>query len=92
LLVIALAQAFGFIGVVLAPPMAVAVQILFQHLYPFATPSVSTELSTQTISIKERLFQLKRRVHQGSNHRETVRLIDQLQRLANRTTDYLQEY
>jgi putative permease len=91
LFVIALAQAFGFLGVVLAPPLAVAVQILFQHLYPFATPTVPAEISEQTNSIKERLLQLRRRV-QTSNQREAVRLVARLQRLLNRTTDYLQEY
>lgn len=91
LFVIALAQAFGFIGVVLAPPLAVAVQILFQHLYPFATPTVPVEISEQTTSIKERLLQLRRRV-QNANQREAVRLVARLQRLVNRTTDYLQEY
>ena len=91
LFVIALAQAFGFIGVVLAPPLAVAVQILFQHLYPFATPTVPTEITEQTTSIKERLLQLRRRI-QDANQREAVRLIVRLQRLVNRTTDYLQEY
>jgi predicted PurR-regulated permease PerM len=91
LFVIALAQAFGFLGVVLAPPLAVAVQILFQHLYPFATPTVPPEISEQTTSIKERLLQLRRRV-QNLNQREAVRLVARLQRLANQTTDYLQEY
>jgi putative permease len=33
LFVVALAEAFGFIGVILAPPLAVAVQIAFQHLH-----------------------------------------------------------
>jgi predicted PurR-regulated permease PerM len=91
LFVIALAQTFGFIGVVLAPPLAVAIQILFQHLYPFATPTVPTEISDQATSIKERLLQLRRRV-QNSNKREAIRLVARLQRLHNRTTDYLQEY
>jgi predicted PurR-regulated permease PerM len=91
LFVIALAQTFGFIGVVLAPPLAVAIQILFQHLSPFATPTVPVEIAEQTTSIKERLLQLRRRV-QVSNQREAVRLVARLQRLMNRTTDYLQEY
>lgn len=91
LFVIALAQAFGFMGVVLAPPLAVAVQILFQHLYPFAMPTVPAEISEQATSIKERLLQLRRRV-QNSNQREVAQLVARLQRLINRTTDYLQEY
>jgi len=91
LFVIALAEAFGFLGVVLAPPLAVAVQILFQHLYPFATPASSTEIVGQVTGLKERLLQLKRRL-QDHPHREAIRLIDRLQRLINRTTDHLQEY
>lgn len=91
LFVIALAQAFGFIGVVLAPPLAVAIQIMFQHLYQFPTATSSTELVGQVADIKERLFQLKRRLQMARN-REGVRLADRLQRLADRATEQLQEY
>jgi putative permease len=91
LLVIALAETFGFIGVILAPPLAVAVQILFQHLYQFVTPTFSTETSEQLGDIRKRLFQLKRRL-QHSRSREGIRSIDRLQRLVNQTTDTLQEY
>jgi len=91
LFVIALAEAFGFIGVVLAPPLAVAVQILFQHLYQLATPTFSTELAGEVTGIKERLFQLKRRL-QNSRSRESKRLVDRLNGLVNRASDYLQDY
>ena len=91
LFVIALAEAFGFIGVVLAPPLAVAVQILFQHLYQLATPTFSTELAGEVTSIRERLFQLKRRL-QNSRSRESRRLLDRLNRLVNRASDHLQDY
>ncbi|HLO17188.1 MAG TPA: hypothetical protein VK206_20310, partial [Anaerolineales bacterium] len=91
LFVIALAEAFGFIGVILAPPLAVAVQIMFQHLYQIATPTFSTEAADQVASIRERLFQLKRRIQNPMN-RETIRLLGRLNQLVKRTTDYLQEY
>ncbi len=91
LLVIALAEAFGFIGVVLAPPLAVAMQILFSHLYPLATPTSSTELTEQVDDISKRLLELKRRLQQSRN-RDGIRLVDRLQRLAKETTDTLQEY
>jgi len=91
LFVIALAETFGFIGVVLALPLAVAVQILFQHLYQFVTPTFSTETSERLSDIRKRLFQLKRRL-QHSRSREGIRSIDRLQRLVNQTTDTLQEY
>jgi len=89
--VIALAQTFGFIGVILAPPLAVAVQILFQHLYPLAAPTFSSETAEQVSDIKERLLQLKRRL-QASRNRESLRLVDRLQRLVDRTADQFQEY
>jgi predicted PurR-regulated permease PerM len=91
LFVIALAETFGFIGVVLAPSLAVALQILFQHLYPIVTPTFSTEMSEQLGAIRKRLFELKRRL-QHSRSRESKRLIDRLHRLVNETTDTLQEY
>jgi hypothetical protein len=91
LFVIALAETFGFIGVILAPPLAVAMQILFQHLYPIATPTFSTEMSEQVGNIKERLLQLKRRL-QTSRNRESIRLADQLHRLLDQAADQLQEY
>jgi len=91
LFVIALAEAFGFIGVVLAPPLAVAVQILFQHLYQSPATTFSSELSEHLAEIKERLLQLKRRL-QTSRNRESIRLADRLQRLVDRAADQLQEY
>lgn len=91
LFVIALAEAFGFIGVILAPPLAVAVQILFQHLYPLAGPTFSSEMSEQVLDIKERLLQLKRRL-QTSRNRESIRLADRLHRLLDQAADQLQEY
>jgi predicted PurR-regulated permease PerM len=91
LFVIALAEAFGFIGVVLAPPLAVAVQIVFQHLYSFATPAFSTEVTEQVGGIRKRLFELKRRL-QNSRNRESIRLADRLNHLVSRTADHFQEY
>lgn len=90
LFVIALAETFGFIGVVLAPPLAVAVQILFQHLYPFPEAAVMNEASEEILDIRKRLLEIRRRM-QTSRKRESVRLVERLQRLLRRTTDYLQE-
>lgn len=90
LFVIALAQTFGFIGVVLAPLLAVAVQILFQHLYPFPEAAAANEVSEEVLEIRKRLLEIRRRT-QNSRKRESMRLIERLQRLLRRTTDYLQE-
>jgi predicted PurR-regulated permease PerM len=91
LFVVALAESFGFIGVVLAPLLAVAVQILFQNLYPAVVPTFPMEISQQAMGINKRLLELKRRV-QNSHNRENMRLIGRLHSLVSRTNDYLQEY
>ena len=90
LFVIALAETFGFIGVILAPPLAVAVQILFRHLYPLPELVSTTETAEEVAGIRTRLLELRRRV-QNSRQRGGIRLIERLQRLVRRTTDYLQE-
>jgi predicted PurR-regulated permease PerM len=89
LFVIALGETIGFIGIILAPPLAVAVQILFQHLYPLPELTAS-EVSEQVTDIRKRLLELRRRI-QNSRKRGSIRLMDRLQRLVRRTTDYLQE-
>lgn len=90
LFVIALAETFGFIGVILAPPLAVAVQILFQHLYPLPELMVTKTALEEVAGIRKRLLDLRRRF-QNSRKRESIRLVERLQRLVRRTTDYLQE-
>ena len=90
LFVIALAETFGFLGVILAPPLAVAVQILFQHLYPLPELTGVTEASAEVTGIRKRLLELRRRF-QNSRKRDSMRLVERLQRLVRRTTDYLQE-
>jgi hypothetical protein len=68
----------------------VAVQILFQHLYPFPELTFTSEVSEEVAGIRKRLLELRRRF-QDSRKRESMRLVDQLQRLLRRTTDYMQE-
>ncbi|HKY55494.1 MAG TPA: AI-2E family transporter, partial [Anaerolineales bacterium] len=91
LFVIGLAEAFGFIGVILAPPLAVAVQILFQELYPFPTTMFSPEVSDKVEDIRIRLRQLRRRVYSRTN-RKNRHLINRIYYLVRRTADYLQGY
>ena len=69
LFVIGLAEAFGFIGVILAPPFAVAVQILFEQLYPFPSSMFSQEVSEKVTDIRTRLLQLRRRIQSRTNRK-----------------------
>ena len=91
LFVIGLAQAFGFIGVILAPPLAVAVQILFRELYPFPTSMFSQETAQKVANIRTRLLKLRRRIQSRTN-RKNRHLINRVYYLVRRTADYLQEY
>ena len=91
LFVIGLAQVFGFIGVILAPPFAVAVQIMFRELYPFPTSVFSRETSEKVASIRTRLLKLRRRIQNQANRRNR-HLINRIYYLVRRTADYLQEY
>jgi len=91
LFVIGLAEAFGFIGVILAPPFAVAVQILFRQLYPFPSSMFSQEISEKVTNIRTRLLQLKRRIQTHTNRKNRL-LINRIYYLVKRTADYLQEY
>ncbi|MEO5888068.1 MAG: AI-2E family transporter [Anaerolineales bacterium] len=91
LFVIGLAEAFGFIGVILAPPFAVAVQILFEQLYPFPSSMFSQEVSDRVTNIRTRLLQLRRRIQSRTNRKNRL-LINRIYYLVRRTSDYLQEY
>jgi len=90
LFVVALADLFGFFGVVLAPPLAVALQILFQHLFTFPELTFNSEASEEVVGIRKRLGDLRRRFH-DSRKRESIRLVERLSRLVRQTADYLHE-
>jgi len=89
--VIGLAEVFGFIGVILAPPFAVAVQILFEQLYPFPSSMFSQEVSEKVKNIRTRLLQLRRRIQSVTNRKNRL-LINRIYYLVRRTADYLEEY
>jgi predicted PurR-regulated permease PerM len=91
LFVIGLAQAFGFIGVILAPPFAVAVQILFRQLYPFPASMYSQEVTENIMNIRTRLLQVRRRVQKHTNPKNRL-LLNRINSLVKRAADYLQEY
>ncbi len=91
LFVIALAEAFGFIGVVLAPPLAVAVQILFRQLYPFPAERFSPEVLEKAMKIRQRLIGMRGHIRRQANHKNII-LINRVRRLVKQTIDHIQEY
>jgi predicted PurR-regulated permease PerM len=90
LFVIILAEAFGFVGVLLAPPLAVAVQILLQELYPLFAQRYSQEVQ-EAFELKKRLSRLRRSVKSSASS-EAARLVNQLYQLVRQTIAYMQKY
>lgn len=90
LFVVILAEAFGFIGVLLAPPLAVAVQILLQELYPLFAQRYSREMH-EAFELKKRLSRLRRSVKSSASS-ESMRLVNQLYQLVRQTITYMQKY
>jgi predicted PurR-regulated permease PerM len=91
LFVIVMAGAFGFIGMVLAPPLAVALQILFEQLYPFPEPRYSLEALEKAREIRKRLAEARRRLPDPVNRKNLI-LMNRIQRLVRRTVDHVEEY
>jgi len=91
LFVIAMAAAFGVIGMVLAPPVAVAIQILFEQLYPFPEQRYSLEALEKAREIRKRLAEVRSRLPDPV-HRKNLILMNRIQRLVRRTVDHVEEY
>lgn len=90
LFIIILAHAFGLIGVLLAPPLAVVIQILLQELSPLFPRSHPRELQ-EAFAYQERL----RRTRKSMNipaHSESLGLVKELNELVKQTITYLQKY
>jgi predicted PurR-regulated permease PerM len=90
LFVILLAEAFGFIGVLLAPPLAVAVQILLRELYPLLTRRNSERLR-EAFELKKRLARLRRNLKDPEAD-DLKRFVGQLYQLVSQTISYMQKY
>lgn len=89
--VIILAEAFGIIGVILAPLLAVTLQIVFQQIYPTPSQKPSRETLEKLIELRRRLTAVRRRI-QGPSSRQTAFIMNKLNYLVKQLTDYMQEY
>lgn len=90
LFVIILAAAFGVMGVLLSPPLAVAVQILLQELSPLIPRRYSEELD-QAFSLKRRLSHV-RSLLKSPGSAEAVQIVNRLNQLVRQTITYMQRY
>jgi predicted PurR-regulated permease PerM len=89
--VIILAESFGVIGVMLAPFLAVTIQILFQQLYPIPSHRFSRETLEKAVELRKRLAGVRRQI-QGSRSRQTALIVNRLNYLLKQITDHIQEY
>jgi len=89
--VIVLAEAFGIIGILLAPPLAVAVQIILQELYPLiARKKYSLELQ-KALKLKKRLSRVRKEI-KGPTSSEPMQYVNQLYQLVRHTISYMHKY
>jgi len=88
--VIILAEAFGVIGVLLAPPLSVAVHILLKELYPLFPRRYSDELMN-AFELKKRLAHVRKQI-KNSKSPEAAGALSQLHWLLKQTISYIQRY
>lgn len=88
--VIILAESFGLIGVILAPLLTVALQTLFQQLYPNPLSGPSQEALTKIAELRKRLAEVRRQI-QKPRPRQAAFVMDRLNYLMKRITEYVQE-
>lgn len=91
LFVVILAQAFGFIGMLLAPPLAVAVQIILRELYPILTQRRYTQELQEALQLKRRLSRLRRKI-KGPAASEPMQYVNQMYQLVRQAISYMQKY
>lgn len=78
-LLISLADVFGLIGIIIAPPLSVAIQILWKHL---VSHRVAAGASAQISDLKERLAQLQETVSTMEESQLPL-LTSSMQRISN---------
>jgi len=93
LVVIMMAQVAGIIGIIIAPVLAVALQIGFQHLVNSRDSRLQTEqVNEEFMQLQASLenIQKRLRVQREEVAPEMVNLLERLDGLMEKTTDYLQ--
>lgn len=83
ILMVAMAQAYGLIGLLLAPPLAAAIQTVFSSLTR-ATPVINQQdLAEQVKSLRERMSELREQITIKEGDTPSPEVINLLGRLSN---------
>ncbi len=90
---IALSYALGVVGLLLAPPLAAAIQILFVSLTAEPMPANRHEAGSQISSVHERLAQVRSllKTMEGGPVPESASLVERLERLVEDADQVLRE-
>jgi predicted PurR-regulated permease PerM len=90
LVVIAMAELFGLMGLIVAPPLAAALQILFGHVV-HPRRREEPEAPEAMVEVQERLRQVKERVAREEElEPEVLSLLQRLDSLVDRSVAYLE--
>jgi predicted PurR-regulated permease PerM len=94
ILIVALANTYGFIGAILAPPLAVSVQILLGRLFQNYVPVTNGETESEISSLQQRLSAIKTSLSDlpEPHPSEVVSLADRVEQLIGKTHEYMRTY
>jgi predicted PurR-regulated permease PerM len=91
LLIVILAEGYGLLGVLLAPILGRALQILLHELNPQPAGGFSPEVLDRTAHVMERLSDVQAKVA-ATAPEEPIPVLDRIQVLARRTRNFIRGY
>jgi len=94
ILIVALGNSYGFIGAILAPPLAVSLQILLGGLFQNYIPLTSGETEVEIKNLEQRLSEIKTSLTERPEplQSEVISLADRLEQLIGKTHEYIRTY
>lgn len=83
ILMVAMAQAYGVLGLLLAPPLAAAIQTIFSTLTRSTPPISQQDLAIQLNSLRERLAGMQEQIDSKDGDSPSPEVVNLLGRLSN---------
>ncbi len=83
ILMVAMAQAYGLIGVLLAPPLAAAIQTIFSSIMRSTPPMTQQDLAIQVDSLRERLAGIQGQITDKEGESSSPEVVSLLGRLSS---------
>jgi len=83
ILMVAMAQTFGLIGVLLAPPLAAAIQTIFSSIMRSTPSSAQQDLAIQVDSLRQRLASIQEQISLKEGQSSSPEVVSLLGRLSS---------